>query len=280
MTTKPAANMAFAHALADAWLCAVAAVGLGLILLLAWAVAWLPWYATGLLALLAAFLVNTNYQCVAHNFVHNQFFRSRAANACFSVFNSLALGAPQTMFREHHIGHHRYNNASRSADGFVGDMSSLFLYSAEPGRPESLWRYSLLGPFRPNPLALARAAFLHSYGWRLSAEMVVLAVFWTGLLAFDWRYVLFVYAPIWYLGHVTTYAEGYFEHYKSTPGNRLADAVSCYGRLYNLLWFNNGYHQEHHYRPHVHWTQVKALRSEMLPESERRVVQYAHCFNF
>jgi hypothetical protein len=43
---------------------------------------------------------------VAHNFIHLPFFRSRAANAGFSVYLSLLLGLPQTMWRDRHLAHH------------------------------------------------------------------------------------------------------------------------------------------------------------------------------
>ena len=55
--------------------------------------------------------------------------------------------------------------------------------------------------------------------------------------------------------------------------------MSCYGLLYNLLRFNHGYHQEHHYRPQVHWTRVPAMKTLLPPESDRRVVRWAHWFN-
>jgi len=82
-----------------------------------------------------------------------------------------------------------------------------------------------------------------------------------------------------YLSLVATTAQNYFEHYGATPGSRKTDSVSCYNPIYNFLWFNNGYHQEHHFRAGVHWTRIKELRSEMLPEDQRRVVRGAHFMN-
>jgi hypothetical protein len=43
---------------------------------------------------------------VAHNFIHLPFFRSRAANAAFSMYLSLLLGLPQTVWRDRHLAHH------------------------------------------------------------------------------------------------------------------------------------------------------------------------------
>src|SRR5262249_55001021 len=60
--------------------------------------------------LVAVFLMCTNFECIAHSFIHNPFFRSRKLNRAFSVFNSLPLGGPQTLYRLHHLHHHKYNN--------------------------------------------------------------------------------------------------------------------------------------------------------------------------
>jgi len=43
-------------------------------------------------------------------------------------------------------------------------------------------------------------------------------------------------------------AHGYYEHAHGT--------TSHYGRLYNLLLFNDGYHVEHHAHPSAHWTRL------------------------
>ena len=54
-----------------------------------------------------------------------------------------------------------------------------------------------------------------------------------------------------------------FEHYHaSNHRSRLADSVSYYGRWYNILMFNEGYHQEHHLKPHLHWTRRPEVHRE------------------
>ena len=101
---------------------------------------------------------------------------------------------------------------------------------------------------------------------QLVVESVVLATFWTAMLLINWRYVLCFYLPSYYLGWVLSYAEGYLEHYGCQPGNPFANSVSSYHRLYNLLWFNNGYHQEHHWDPKCHWTRMKDLHARIRPQ--------------
>jgi hypothetical protein len=45
------------------------------------------------------------------------------------------------------------------------------------------------------------------------------------------------------------YLQGHFEHARGT--------TSHYGWLYNRLFFNDGYHVEHHRRPGEHWTRLR-----------------------
>jgi fatty acid desaturase len=46
-----------------------------------------------------------------------------------------------------------------------------------------------------------------------------------------------------------------------------------------LALFEFGYHQEHHYRPQVHWTRIPEVKKLLPSESQRRVVRWAHWFN-
>jgi hypothetical protein len=59
--------------------------------------------------------------------------------------------------------------------------------------------------------------------------------------------------------------------------------VSSYHWLYNLLWFNNGYHAEHHYKPKVHWTKMHELHAQ-IREAQRkagvRVIRPPHALGF
>ncbi|MEM9853135.1 MAG: fatty acid desaturase [Pseudomonadota bacterium] len=269
-----------AHTGADLLLVGVTFLGLALL-----AAAYLAFQSWGFWALVPLFVVMcfvicTNYQCTAHNFVHNEFFAARWMNDAFSVLNTLALGFSQTIFREHHLNHHKHNNAPLARDGSAGDLSSLRRYSGDEEEDEPFLKYILLSPLRADILSYARAAIRRKYKARLVAEAAALVLFWLFLLAVDWRFALMFYLPLVYLGHVMTYAEGYFEHHKTTPGDRMRNAVSCYGALYNWFWFNNGYHQEHHCYPAVHWTEIPEYREKMLSEDERRVVSYAHWVNF
>ena len=61
-----------------------------------------------------------------------------------------------------------------------------------------------------------------------------------------------VYLPALLLGLGLCAVQGRQEHARSEPG------VDHHGRLYNRLWFNDGFHAAHHRAPGAHWTTLPA----------------------
>ena len=123
-------------------------------------------------------------------------------------------------------------------------------------------------------------AIARGEGRQLHAELLALAVLVAGLTWASPTFVAFPYLPVWYLGQATAQAENYLEHLGARPGDRQTDSVSCYSRWYNWIWFNNGYHQEHHWRPQVHWSQVPCLTGTLPGADRRRVVRFTHWINW
>jgi fatty acid desaturase len=270
----------FAHSSLDVLLVGLclAELSLKLLVLAGFAVLGTPWL--WLAGCLAVYLNCTNYQCVAHNFLHNPFFCSKSLNRLFPIVNSLALGISQCLYRVYHLNHHRFgSDRPNPVTGDTRDHSSIYRHSRLSGRAEPFWKYAIFGPLRIELRPLYRQVRRYHLAPAIWSEIVSIAVFWAFLIV--WRPYAFLlwFVPVWYLGQVGAYAENYLEHYAARPGSRSTDSVSCYNRIYNWLRFNSGFHQEHHYRPRVHWTRVPALRRQMLPDSQRRVVVGAHWFN-
>ena len=233
------------------------------------------------LGALLCFLVCTNYQCIAHGFIHNAFFCSTALNRAFTLFNTLILGVPQTLYREQHLHHHRYgNDAVDPRTGTTRDQTSTWRRGRSPDREENIFAYAFLGPLRQDVRVYLRAARRKGEGAWVLAEAVAWLAFVAVLTVWNARGVVFFFLPVWYLGHCAALWENYLEHHGAIPGSRRTDSVSCYGRLYNWIWFNNGFHQEHHFRPGVHWSRLPSVREQLPPETQRRVCRGAHWFNF
>ena len=98
---------------------------------------------------------------------------------------------------------------------------------------------------------------------RLSRDLLVQAaavgVLWTTLAVRDPAFFAGVYVPGYLGGLLLCALHGFFEHQHGT--------TSHYGRVYNLLCFNDGYHVEHHARPGVHWSRLPEFRTAEARES-------------
>ncbi|HYN09198.1 MAG TPA: fatty acid desaturase [Vicinamibacterales bacterium] len=110
------------------------------------------------------------------------------------------------------------------------------------GVPQSLWRDRHLAH---------HAGVTHHLRVRLDVviETVLLAGLWTTIAVLAPRFFLTVYLPGVAIGLTLCQLQGFFEHAGGT--------TSHYGRVYNFLFFNDGYHVEHHSRPGAHWTQLR-----------------------
>jgi hypothetical protein len=148
-----------------------------------------------------------NANTIAHNFIHRPFFRSAGANRAFSMYLSVLLGIPQSLWRMRHLRHH-----ASTSDG------------------------------RATPVRLTPS---------MVAETLLVLAAWSAIAILDPRFFLLVYLPGWGLGLALCQLQGHFEHADGT--------TSHYGRLYNLLFFNDGYHVEHHRRPAMPWSALPSL---------------------
>lgn len=111
------------------------------------------------------------------------------------------------------------------------------------GFPHALWRERHLAHHAG---IAARTRLSHD----LVMQTALVLAAWSAMLAVAPQVFLSVYVPGWAAGLLLCAAHGYYEHAHGT--------TSHYGRLYNLLLFNDGYHAEHHAHPSAHWTRLPA----------------------
>lgn len=219
------------------------------------------------------FLFWYNGLVASHNFVHTPWFKADWLNRVYMALNSLNIGLPQVYYRYEHLIHHRYVNDRRGHDGQTQDPTSLFAYG-QNGQPENLVSYCFLGPFRVNLWESFRTIRRKGEAGQLYVELATCGIGFTSYLVLSWQYFLFLFIPIFYLGWVLEHLENYYEHFGSIPENRFANSTSYYGQFYNALFCNEGYHQEHHLRPGVHWTKRLQTQQELRAEldSVNRVI--------
>jgi fatty acid desaturase len=119
------------------------------------------------------------------------------------------------------------------------------------GIPQSLWRarhlahHSRAKTFRNTPSVLI--------------ETALVVTLWAALLLIAPHFFVTVYAPGYLLGLGLCHLQGHFEHVRGT--------TSHYGWVYNTLFFNDGYHVEHHQRPGEDWRRLPQLARADAPRS-------------
>jgi len=163
------------------------------VVLIAWPV--LPLIALGLW---------WNANTISHNFIHKPFFKSGWLNRLFSLYLTLLLGFPQSVWRDRHLAHHA----------------------------DQPWRW------RINP--------------SIALEAALVFALWLWMLVVHPAFFFSMYLPGYAVGLGLCYLQGYYEHARG--------ATSHYGKIYNFLFFNDGYHVEHHARPGSPWTRLPDQR--------------------
>jgi fatty acid desaturase len=242
-----------------------------------------PWWVLLPLGFGYSVSISWNINGIAHNFIHNPYFTSPALNRAFSWLLSVTMGFSQQFYDLVHHRHHQGNSDRPGPDGDTVDWLSIYRHGVD-GEPESPWTYTFFGLFRDDPKLIfneikRRNPFNAWWGVFEIASWVALVAL--GFLV-NWKFMLF-YFPCYYIGHCLSYLNGYYLHYGGNPDVPIAWGVSSYHKWYNRLWFNNGYHAEHHFRPRHHWTQMRQLHEQIQDEQRRagvRVITPPHALGF
>jgi hypothetical protein len=86
----------------------------------------------------------------------------------------------------------------------------------------------------------------------LAIDVAAVAAIWIAMAERAPMFLATVYAPGYVGGLILCALHGHYEHASGT--------TSHYGRAYNVLLFNDGYHVEHHRFPSAHWSDLPKHR--------------------
>jgi fatty acid desaturase len=248
------------------------------------------WDSTPLAARIAGGVLLTvmmayNIIVVSHLFTHVPWFVSARLNAVVSVLNSVNIGQSVQAYELTHVrNHHRYNNDRPEAGGTTRDRTSTYR-NGKNGQHEPLAPYALRGAVdsiisrvaefaavtrlwrvggnEENLLALAskrpdrRRRELRQIQVDRAAHCLALV----GFAVISWQWTVMCYLPAFFCALTLVNVQNYYRHYGANPDSRMTDSVSYYGRFYNFIAFNDGYHQEHHLSPATHWSQMPAINA-------------------
>jgi len=144
-----------------------------------------------------------------------------------------------------HLFIHRPFFRRRSANACVAALLTAAL-----GFPQSLWRDRHLAHHRG-----VRYRFRFTRDMALQSGLV--AAIWIAMVLAAPEFFALVYLPGYVLGMTLCAIHGHYEHAGGT--------TSHYGRLYNMLCFNDGYHVEHHRHPSAAWSTLPRYRESSSP---------------
>ena len=159
----------------------------------------------------------------------------------------IAVGVWWTSNTISHNFIHRPFFRSRAGNVAFGLYLSVLL-----GIPQSLWRDRHLAHHAGVRPRIRRT-------WELAAQLAGVVGLWTALAWTAPSFFTWTYVPGSLAGLSLCALHGFYEHHHGT--------ASHYGRIYNLLFFNDGYHVEHHARPGVHWSRLPDYRDVSAQES-------------
>lgn len=266
----------------DGWLIFQTFLTLLLPLTLAWSQ---PDWPTLLLFLpIQILLIASTINNPVHHHAHWPTFNQKKFNAIYELLLSAAAWHSVQEFKWSHLTHHRFVN-DKPVDGHCRDPVSVWQKSRDD-RPENAWIYLLshavfvwLLPYRYFFRSQKYQGLDLRKPKQLRNDHVACLVLAAILLVVNPWYAIWYLLIVIPLGWACNFAWGYGEHREvlHLRDDTTRNAVSIYTRWYNVLFFNSGYHQEHHLDPSVHWVQLPELTS-VLPK-DRIIANGMHIFN-
>ncbi len=234
---------------------------------------------------LITLMVTYNIIVISHLFTHVNWFESPFLNAIISMLNSINIAQSVQAYHLTHVrNHHLYNNDMIGPDGKTNDLTSTF-QEGRGGDHANLFRYAFVGSISsirnylrdllavrkmwqisPKEYSVLNLVLAKSSGRReneirqIRCDRMVMFIAFCIYMIISWQWTIVCLLPAYYLAFSLVNVQNYYEHYGALPTNRNTDSVSYYGRFYNLLTFNDGYHQEHHLRPGTHWSLMPEVR--------------------
>ncbi len=242
-----------------------------------------PLWLSAVLGAVYAVSISWNINSISHNFIHTPYFKPKWMNYAFSLLESVTIGFSQVYYHWVHMRHHSGNSDRPNENGETVDLLSIYKHGKN-GEPENVFSYTFLSFFRDDlgdiHRAIAKKRPFDARWGRI--ELVSFFAFVFLALIYDWR-ATFFFLPFYYLGNCLSSLNGYYEHLNGDPDVPIAWGVSSHNGFYNWLWFGNGYHAEHHYRPKMHWTKLSTFHEQIKQEQDAagtHVISTCHALGF
>lgn len=204
-----------------------------------------------------------------HHHTHWPTFVDKRANSIYEILLSATSSIAPQEYRYSHFVHHKYVNDS-PINGISKDVMSVFA-KGHNGQIQNLWlfcyQHLCISLFKPWQFFLLRdikpLTFMKPI--QLRNEYAACIVLQCSIFVINPIYGLWLLCVVYALAQFLNFAWHYGEHWGAHDyrGDTTKDAVGIYNKWYNVLCFRSGYHQEHHHKPGVHWTQLHEITASL-----------------
>jgi len=214
-----------------------------------------------------------------HHHVHWPTFNNKKLNSVYECFLSCVGMTSAQGYRNSHLIHHKFVN-----DPPVSKDSISVLSKGQNNQAENAWTFcfswAIMRNLQPYKFLFDQkpaGVLIQTSQWR--REMISILIFIATILFLNFKYGLWLCCVVYVVMQFLNAAWHYGEHWgaHNRRGDCSQDSVGIYSWWYNTFCFNSGLHQEHHYQPGVHWTQLDKLTS-LLP-ADRVIVSGMHITN-
>jgi fatty acid desaturase len=215
------------------------------------------------LAILLLLLSSLSLSFGIHIFFHECVHRRTLYPTLFNCAASILLGLPFDGYRIHHYNHHAFENGAQ-------DFSTTWKIHAESKVAYSLCSYTLGWPRQLISSVKCKTPFggtpdsANQIKARIPAQKIALLLAFMAALLIGWN-VFFLYVALIYLGWALTSLHNFGQH----PPIENVGIPSYLNASYNLVFFNNGLHWEHHAFPELHWY-------ALIPNDHSPKINHAH----
>lgn len=202
------------------------------------------------LVLLLSFLMFICWQ-INHNIMHLSIFEFESLNIITNIFLSLACGFPVTLLYYPHVVNHHPNACNEK------DWAGSQLVKNDTG----IWRiikYVFLANLaitkkRPKNIFYGLS---NSKKASLALEILFLLSFVFFYLRFSpLHFIIFYFVPS-NIAMSSLVFMNFFLHDGCDYNSEKFNSKTFTNKIANYFFFNNGYHQAHHFKPKLHWSEL------------------------
>ena len=204
---------------------------------------------------------------INHNIGHVPIWRNPTLNRITEYVAGTLQGVPLFLFQTIHVdSHHRYNQSEEDATRV-----------SRVGEHNHLWGYLVYPLFTLGPVRKLRKEYFRSISFRsdefrkIIIQHGLLLLLWSVSLYISWeKMIVFIMIPQ-LIGIHFLMASNYLQHAQCEVGSAHNHSRNFTGWIFNLLFFNVGYHTAHHLDQKIHWTKLPSVHQEIQAHVDTRL---------